>query len=312
MATASTHFKLGIFTLIAIVAGIAMAFGLGARATTSETVRFDTYFDESVEGLEIGSPVKYRGVKIGSVSAIEIAPDHQKVDVGLALAAVDVRRLGLETIPPELRTQLGTQGITGVKYVDIDFFDPKANPPPVLPFEPPARYIPAAPSVIKGLTEDLGAMLQRLPAVADATTAVLQRIDRILEDFEGQRLPARFEKAVEDIDGAAGDIRVLLRHIDKAHIPDKTASAMDGLSTALAKVNVMMDRIGGDGGLVASTQRATDRLGDLGRNASGSAGDLQKTLRDLDEAAQAIRDLAQELERDPEMLVKGRPSGGGR
>ena len=67
MSAASTHFKLGIFTVLAIVAVLAAAFGLGWRGVKSDTVRYHTYFDETVQGLELGSPVKYRGVLIGSV-----------------------------------------------------------------------------------------------------------------------------------------------------------------------------------------------------------------------------------------------------
>ena len=65
----------------------------------------------------------------------------------------------------------------------------------------------------------------------------------------------------------------------------------------------------GDSGLVASTRRATDSIGDLGRSTSDSTADLERTLRDLDEAAKAIRQLAESIDRDPDMLVKGRAKG---
>ena len=71
-------------------------------------------------------------------------------------------------------------------------------------------------------------------------------------------------------------------------------------------MNGLLEGIGGDGGLVASTQRATDSIGDLGRSTNGSAAKLERTLRDLDEAAVAIRGLAEAIDRDPDMLVKGR------
>jgi len=64
--------------------------------------------------------------------------------------------------------------------------------------------------------------------------------------------------------------------------------------------------VGGDAGLVASTRRATDSIGDLGRRTVDSTGDLDRTLRDLDEAAAAIRALAESVDRDPDMLLKGR------
>ncbi len=307
MSAASTHFKLGIFTVLAMAAVVAIAFGLGWRGVVrSDTIGYHTYFDETVQGLELGSPVKFRGVLIGSVEAIKIAPDRVHVDVALALDTAATRRLGLAERAPEVRAALGTQGITGVKFIDIDLFDPKTNPPPQLSFPPAENYIPARPSFMKGLEDSLEIVSQRLPVLVETTVATLQRIEVILVDFHDQRIPDRMAKAVDNIDGAVSDMRRLLKHFDGAQIPDKTAAAIDKLGDAVAKVNTILDGIGGDGGLVASTQRATESIGDLGRSTSGSAARLERTLRDLDEAAVAIRSLAQAIDRDPDMLVKGR------
>lgn len=307
MSAASTHFKLGIFTVLAMAAVLAIAFGLGWRGVArSDTVRYHTYFDETVQGLEIGSPVKFRGVLIGSVAEIQIAPDRVHVDVALALNTAETRRLGLAERAPQVRAALGTQGITGVKFIDIDLFDPKTNPAPQLPFPPAENYIPARPSFMKGLGDNLEVIGKRLPELIDTTVATLQNIQVILVDFHDQRIPDRMAKAVDNIDGAVGDMRRLLKHFDGAQIPDKTAAAIDKLGDAVTKVNAMLDGIGGDGGLVASTQRATDSIGDLGRSTTGAGARLDRTLRDLDEAAVAIRSLAQAIERDPDMLVKGR------
>lgn len=307
MSAVSTHFKLGIFTVLAIAAAIAVTFGLGWRGfAKSDAVRYHTYFDETVQGLEIGSPVKYRGVAIGSVAAIQIGPDRKHVDVTLALDTAETRRLGLTELTPEVRAALGTQGITGVKFIDIDLYDPKTSPPPKLSFRPAENYIPARPSFMKGLQDNFEEVSQRLPELVDATVATLQRIEVILVDFHDQRIPDRMAKAVDNIDGAVSDMRRLLKHFDGAQIPDKTAAAIDNLGEAVAKVNAMLEGIAGDGGLVASTQRATDSIGDLGRTTNASAGRLERTLRDLDDAAVAIRTLADAIDRDPDMLLKGR------
>lgn len=307
MSTSTTHFKLGIFTALALAAALVVAFGLGWRGVASaDSVGYHTYFDETVQGLEIGSPVKFRGMLIGSVAGIKIAPDRKHVDVALSLNSTDTHALGLAERTPELRTQLGTQGITGVKFIDIDLFDPKVNPAPQLSFRPAENYIPARASFMKGLEDKVEVLSQRLPELVDTTVETLQRIEVILVDFHGQRLPDRMGKAIDNIDGAVSDMRRLIHHLDGAQIPDRTAAAIDSLTAAVAKVNTVLEGIGGDGGLVASTQRATDSIGDLGRSTRGSAARLDRTLRDLDEAAVAIRALAEAIDRDPDMLVKGR------
>src|SRR6478735_7047917 len=149
MATPTNHFKLGLFVLAGIAASVATMVLIGAQSMKTETVSYHTFFNESVQGLEVGSPVKYRGVTIGHVSQIEIAPDRRHVDVLNELDVADIKRLGLAAadvstrkktrflVPPDLRAQLASQGITGVKFVQIDFFDPRSNPPPVVPFPVP-------------------------------------------------------------------------------------------------------------------------------------------------------------------------------
>jgi len=306
MSASTTYFKVGFLAIVGLSAATVAAFGLGMRVTRQDTVDYHSYFDESVEGLEVGAPVKYRGMPIGSVHGFQIAPDNRRVDVTLDLAASDVRRLGLQNVSPELRAQLGTQGITGVKFIDIDFFDPRTSPASALSFRPAEHYIPTTPSLLKGLGDSLQPVLQRLPVLVDTAVATLQRVEPILGDFYGERLPGRIGQTLDDADGAARDLRALLHGVDRARIPDKAANAIETFTAAVAKVEEMMNRVNGDAGLVASAKRATDSIGDLGRITSGSATDLGQTLRDLDEAAQAVRDLAEGVERDPDMLVKGR------
>src|SRR5689334_25420763 len=116
--TPSNYFKLGLFVVLALAAAVAMALIVGAQTLNKDTVRYHTYFDESVAGLDVGAPVKFRGVKIGSVAAIDIAPDHRQVDLVTKLEVERSSELGLggpqkTKVPPDLRTQIGTQGITG-------------------------------------------------------------------------------------------------------------------------------------------------------------------------------------------------------
>src|SRR4051794_3011797 len=141
MAAPTNHYKLGLFVLLGFTAAVVAAILLGVASTRKSTIKYHSYFNESVQGLDLGSPVKFRGVTIGFVSAIEIAPDHRMVDVMSELDVTDIKRMGLTErdghpkvghekflIPPDLRAQLGSQGVTGVKFIAIDFFDVKSNP----------------------------------------------------------------------------------------------------------------------------------------------------------------------------------------
>jgi paraquat-inducible protein B len=196
-----------------------------------------------------------------------------------------------------------------VKFVNIDFFDPTANPPPPLPFTPDPRTIPAAASLLKGLEDSLAKALDRLPDLLEAAIASLGRVDRELDDFHAQHIPEGLATALAKLDGAVGDLRGVLRHVDQARVPEKAAKAIDDMDAAIAKAANVLDRFDGDAGLLAATKRATDTASDLGRSVAGSTQELDRTLRDLGEAARAVRELADAIERDPDMLLKGRAPG---
>ncbi|MDF2698350.1 MAG: Paraquat-inducible protein, partial [Labilithrix sp.] len=70
MAAPTNHFKLGLFVLLAFAAVIATLITLGAWSMRKDSVQYHTYFNESVQGLDVGAPVKFRGVTIGFVSGI--------------------------------------------------------------------------------------------------------------------------------------------------------------------------------------------------------------------------------------------------
>ena len=324
MAAPTNHFKLGLFVILAIAASITTAIALGAQSMKKETVQYHTYFNESVQGLDVGSPVKFRGVTIGFVSAIEIAPDRRHVDVVEELDMEDIRRMGLTDgdgddgregkgkgkarflVPPDLRAQLGSQGITGVKFISIDFFDPKSNPPPQLPFDVPERYIPAAPSMMKNLEDTVTKAMDKLPELVDAVVAITSRVDRMLAQLEKDDVTGKAAQTLTHADQVLTDLSATMKKIDRAQLPDKAGAALEDVSTAVAKLNSVLDRVDGDDGLVASIRRASDAFGSLGRGAGSTTRELDQTLREVREAAESIRVLTEAIERDPDMFLKGR------
>lgn len=327
MAAPSNHWKLGLFVVLGIAAAVAAIAAFGARSMKHETIAYYTYYNESVTGLEVGSPVRFRGVTIGHVSAIEIAVDHRHVEVKNDLDVADLKRLGLIEqsvavkgtplplakktaprflVPPDLRAQLGSQGITGVKFVAIDFFDVKSNPTPPLPFAPPENYIPAAASLMKNLEDSVTKAMDRLPELADAIVGIMGRVDRLLATLEKEDVSGKAAIALVHTDQMLSSVQKTLAKIDRSNVPEKAAATIENLNVAVNKMNAVLDKIDGPKGFVASATRAADNVGEMGKSASGSTRALDETLRDIREAVEAIRLLAESLEKDPDMLLKGR------
>lgn len=304
MTTAATNFKLGVFALAATT-GVALAvLALGLHTRRTPTTEYHTLFDESVQGLEVGASVAFRGVRIGNVSRVEIASD-QRVDVTLAIESRASLRLGLAAAPPRIRACLSNQGLTGVKLVDLDVADPADTAETAVPSSAHGtRYLPSRPSLAKQL-EGQGLRLGRsLPALVDDARQVLRRLDTVLDDIHTQRLPDHLVALIERTRATLDDLG---RLVPRAGALLNSVDNLAGEGTdATAAVRRLLGRLDGDRGLAASAQRASNAIGELGQRGMESTGEIEQTLRDVAEAARALRAFIEDLERDPEMLLKGR------
>lgn len=313
MSAEANYFKLGIFVLVAFAGTSATAIAVGASASKKQVVEYHTYFNESVQGLNVGAPVTFRGVKIGAVSEIRIAPDHREVEVIEELDVQEIRRMGLSEngdknstrfeIPSDLRAQLGSQGITGMKFILIDFFDEKSNPVPTLAFEPDPNYIPAAASLFKNLEDSVVKAVDKFPELADSVASITKRIDAILSDIQSKKVPDQIVATFRAGELALQDLQSLFANIDREKIPQK-------VSAALARLDAAIAQLGGPKGLIDTLQNTAQIFGVAGQDASGGLRQFDQTLVDVSDAFQVIRELAEMLKRDPDMLLKGRSKAG--
>ena len=314
MSTPTNHWKLGLFVVTGFVLALTTVVALGARSMHKDVISYKTYFDESVQGLEVGSPVKFRGVTIGYVSGIDVAIDRRHVEVTSDLAFKDLNELGLAVgngknqhmdIPSGLRMQLASQGITGVKFMQLDFFAEKDNPPPELPFPQPTNYIPAAVSTMKNLEDAIVHAVDRVPEVADELLKIMKRVDSMLEGIEDQKLPAQSLATLARVNRVLESLQVSIKQIDTPKLSTEAQQVLTNLNTTVGRMNAMLEHIDGDKGLVASASRATNAIGDVAINAGGIGRELETTLRDVQELTVSLQRVAEALDRDPDMLLKG-------
>ena len=286
--TATNHWKLGLFVLVSVGVMLGSLFWLGARRLRRDSFPAISYFDESVQGLDVGSPVKFRGVTVGTVSDITIGPDHRHVQVTADMYVDALVRLGLrehaprkgeEFIAPNWRVQLASAGITGVRFIQTDFFDPERYPLPQLPFEPPWNYVPSVPSTLKNVEESAVELLNRLPILADRAKDTLADVRKTLGTVD------RFANELTAEDGSFN-------------------LALGQLRTAAARLDKALD----DAQVGRTTSAFRDTASSLGQ-AAASVGDsraeLQASLVALREALESVRALADSLERDPSVLLRG-------
>lgn len=315
MSTPTNHWKLGLFVVTSMVMALIAIGYFGARSMPKQTVTYASYFDEAVTGLESGSPVKFRGVTIGTVSRIELGPDRRHVKVSYELTVAVLEQLGIARdsgektrlpVAPNLRAQLNSTGVTGIKYVQLDFFDDASAPVAELPFPVGDHTIAAQPSSMKNIEASVVQTADRLPEVTERLVTLLDRVQRVAEQLEGQNLPQRAGAVLAHADRTLGTLDEKLSQLDTRGLSQDSRAALTGLQGTATRVNQLLDRMNGERGLLASAERVSNALGDAAQSANGFSTEMEHTLRDVSEAAAAVRDLADALERQPDMLIKGR------
>lgn len=156
----SNTFLIGLFVIFAIGLFIAIVLWLGANKLTEESKFYVTYFDSSIDGLNVGSPVKYQGVAGGSVTAIKIAPDGKLVEVQMQIMPVI-------KINSSIRVQATMSGIAGGKFLQLYYPKEKISmrQHPVLSFTPKMQLIESSSSDMAGLANAVTAISSKLAKV---------------------------------------------------------------------------------------------------------------------------------------------------
>jgi len=313
MTTPTNHWKLGLFVVVGTVCAIGFLFWLGTQSFRKKTVSYVSFFDETVTGLDLGSPVAFRGVNIGNVSDINIAPDRRHVETHYDLSVSVLTRMGLVQIvgndvqlkiPDDIRVQVSSAGITGAKYLKLDFLP--NSPVPKLGFPVPENYIPASSSTLKNLEDSVTKALDSLPVVVDKVIAVLDHADGLLMDFKNEGLPGQASVVLTNAARTVDSLQRSINEVDTASISQQTNEALLQLRQVLQRADVMIARVNGEAGVLDSVQRATDAVGDVASNARGTGPKLDQTLDNVSDLAHSIERLLDVLERDSDMLIKGR------
>lgn len=318
-----------------VVAGLALAVGFVLFFTANRLDRdssstYETYVRESVQGLDVGAAVRYRGVAIGRVSEIGLVaaeyPRRQDTSFGPAFQlvlirfVVDTNRVGetpdaQDAVRLGLRARVASQGITGVSYLELDFVEPDRFPVPELPWEPRYTFIPAMPSTVAQVQNAAEVLLQRLQDVD--LKVLISDVVGLISDLRGQVHDGDLATALRE---AAELLRQLRGTVAEADLPGTMATvrgvaeeARDLLENRELR-QALSNASAASGDLRAAAARLPASLATLEstlRSARGAAGDLQAELapilRDLRAAVSNLRDTTEALRRSPSQAIFGAP-----
>jgi paraquat-inducible protein B len=310
----------GAFVLGGLALAVAAILFFGGTRLFAPTTRAVIFFEGSVAGLDIGAPVTFRGVRVGSVQhvALHLSTDGRAripVTVELLpgqvlLEGEEVRRgTGLERfVAAGLRAQLVMQSfVTGQLRIDLDF-RPGTPATTVAADTSGLPQIPALPSDF----ERLRATLSEVPVQDLAQTAqrVLHSVERLAGKLEAELGPL-LDSTRHGVDAATRTLETTEQAVVRLQVDvSRTVLELDGL---VAGARQQVDNRGTEvARVLGSVDRLARRAEALLASVDGLAaprspfrGDLEAAARDLAAGAASLRGFARAVERDPSALLRG-------
>ena len=339
-----SYFKIGLFVIAAIVVGVIGVVVLGAGRVFQKKALVETYIDESVQGLDVGSPVKFRGVPVGNVERItltsaEYATKRQYVLVRMSVSPnifqFPVTDPNSQELKRELdrgfRVRLAAQGLTGVAYLETDYLDPERNPALEIDWQPAYPYIPSTRSRITQLSEAVERIVQNIGDIdmAQLTASVQRSLEAMTKLVD----TANLEKIGVQANALLVELRETNRQMNalvsqpglKAGIADAAAAAararaimeraekpmerlMVDLPEAAGNLNRMVTRLDSvTKDLPESSAQLRQTLQRLNRLLAGQQREIERTFENLRAATENLKEITDNSKRYPAQTLFGAP-----
>ncbi|MBU0551583.1 MCE family protein [Myxococcota bacterium] len=316
--------RLGIFLSAAAALFIGGIIALaGVKLGETRDAYFIRFTQEHVtlSGLDVGSPVKYSGISVGRVANIKVDPK----DVSVIL--VEISLDGGTPIAEDTKANLGSLGITGLKYLELTRGTPGAR------VRQPGEAIPAGASLMDDLTQQAGQITQQISAVLtdlkvwtgpqthQRVDGVLQRADKLLQTAEqtlsinqaeiqsvlkrSDQLLASGDALIKEVTVATQQINRMIKRADPRvlAILDQSKGALGRINATLAEVEALAKALQGAGGLSDSLKAANGVLRQVDRLLRQSREDAVEAINGLKETMDNLTVFSEKIKEDPSLLL---------
>lgn len=308
MNSDSGFFKLGLFVVTGVALIVAGIVVFGAGALRQDAVTFETATTDSVDGLTVGAPVKYAGVTVGKVSAIEMTfwrhRDASAEEIAKIRRYITVEmQIRREMLPAKdeaelrknlaiivergFRVRMASSGLTGPPFLELVYLSPEDNPITELPFKPSELFIPSARSEMTEIVNSVEAITRQIKkANVEAIVADLRKLindtDHSLTALNTPQLSAKINALTDELHTTTKKVNEILSG------PPVTAFVGDlpKMSTQVRETLAKIDGIVGDPKL----KNMIDELSKTADAAAPASEDLRQVLRKLDAMVTARSD----------------------
>ena len=276
------YYRLGLFVMIGAAALVAVILVFGARNLFTKTITAETYIKESVQGLDVGAPVRFRGVRIGQISFIgltgsiyeEKIPPAQRKQYVLVRMKLDLGDRSREfdddylekLVRDGLRAQIRGQGITGVNYMELDFVtDPSKLRELPFTWTPDYPVVPSQPSPVNILLDNVEAALQNFNHLNLGETQ--KNVDLLLTNLNG--MIAGSDGKGNGLNESVKELNQLMNKLNRATENQELMVMVEQLTASIVVLRQTLTTMQGDLTISADNVRQiTDNVNDLSQKAS--------------------------------------------
>ncbi len=262
MKSKARYYKIGVFVIIGSILAVIAVIVFGAGKFFREAILIETYFDQSVQGLDVGAPLKYQGVRIGDVKQIAFAFNEYRTSHTYVVVRCEIfqKLVGIrkstgrvpteeerisrikELIEKGLRLQLDSGGITGVAFLNMVYLDPKRFPPLEIDWEPESLYIPSAPGTITQITQAIENLTETLETIdikgmTDKVNQILVNVNKVIEDAQIPLIAQDARELLDTLENNSKRLDSILQSKEVQQTLSNLSQTLENVNTASRKFN---------------------------------------------------------------------------
>lgn len=260
MSKSANYFRIGLFIIIGVIILVAGLMVFGAGQFFKKKVTFETYVRGTVQGVDIGSPVKFRGVQIGQVTWIGFSFNTYPQDkVNNRENFVIIRMQVDKEIFPNmfgenlqpildrgvqngLRVRIEPQGITGMNYLEINFLkDPTQFPVLAFDWRPEYYYIPSAPGELANILDSVNNMMRELEKLNLAD--IQGGLDDLLKNLNKAITGAEIEKLSTGLQSLLTQLEQAISSAKLGPLSDEARALMAGLQKSNEELQKVLKNV---------------------------------------------------------------------
>ena len=303
MSAKSSKFLIGLFVISGTLICAAIIIWVGAARIFMKGSLYSVYFDESVQGLQVDSAIKYRGVEIGKVQSIGVAPDNRLIEV--------IMKIDIESDLQKLTiASLKTTGITGIVFIELDQLRTgDLSSSPKITFKSSYPVIPSRRSEISRFLADTDVIMQNvkdidLKGISDQMKNTSKAIENFVEGKRVNNIMTNLESTSANLDQAISKINKTVSEGKLDRVVNETMGVLLDAHQLIGQAKNEIDALK----LQEKADRTDILLKDINKKAQVITNELQDTSEHLRVTSENLQKLSDNLKRNPSELIFSKPA----